>query len=233
MPRQPYKFSKEGKLEIRWGAAFLDERPALAPLVGRCLLTWPQVEYLLAAFLGLLLKTDSHAAMSVFATLRRSSNRAEAITAAAEHLPSREREVCLAVLKVVQSAEAERNSLMHGMLGTTADRPNDLIWTESSNLSSVVVDDLFRRVGSRVDFFDKLFVYTEDDLRKIEEQIHTAAVMLQQTMFYIRLTYHLPPSDRRVQEQYDQLCNEAPMKEALHALRARAHQNSLPKPPRS
>jgi hypothetical protein len=222
MPRKPYRFSKDQSLSIRWGATFLDDRPALIPLMGRCLLAWPQVEYLLAAFLGVLLKTDTPAAMSVFTTLRRSSNRAEAITVAASHLDAREYEICVAVLKVIQSAEAERNSITHGMFGTVDDLPNDLVWTETQNLSSMVVDELFFRAIKRIDFFEKLFIYTEKDFRQIEEQIHTAAVMLQQTIFYINLTYSLPLSDQRVQERYDRLCSEAPVKEALRVLRERA-----------
>jgi hypothetical protein len=135
MGRQPYRPPKDRALTVSWGIEFLDVRPQIVGLIGRCALSWTRIEYLSAAFLGVLLNTKAPAAMSVYLTLRRSTNRVEAITAAARHLEPRDSELVIGVLTVIQSAERERNSLIHGMFGVTEELPDDVLWIETKYLS--------------------------------------------------------------------------------------------------
>jgi hypothetical protein len=229
MARQPYRAPERG-VRVHWGVDFLDARPEIVRLIGRCVLSWTRVEYLSAAFLGVLLESKTPAAMSVYLTLRRSTNRVAAITAATQHLEARDSELCAAVLRVIQSAEAERNSFVHGLFGVTDDLPDDVLWTESQNLSAAAVN-IFSFGAMEEDIaqgiIDNAFIYTSKDILAIEAQINDAVRVLMMAMQYIGLKRNAPSFARsEVEERYSQLCSLAPMQEALLVLRARAQKHT-------
>lgn len=180
----------------------------------------------MAVLLAVLLKTDTAAAMSVFLTLRRNSSRTEAIRAAAQHLPARDQEICIATLKAMQSVEAERNALVHGMFGVAEELPDMVLWAEVKDISSTFVKYVFFPDSADNDkmsgYLDNVFCYRESDLLQIEDQIKQAPVVLTAAIRYIRSTYGWPDSHLGLEEQYAQLCNFAPIQEALRALRTRA-----------
>jgi hypothetical protein len=91
-----------------------------------------RVELQLGLILGLLLKADSPAAVSVFLTLRRSTNQREALNAAAgTALETKESaEAFHAALNVLQPAQAQRKDLAHGIWGASNELPNALLWLE-------------------------------------------------------------------------------------------------------
>jgi hypothetical protein len=235
MARQPFRRPSNRDLSLHWGNQFI--KPALAAIIGRCILYWTQNEFLLSSFLGVLLKTNTPAAMSVFLTLRRSSNRSEAITVASKHLPEREAEICAAALKVIQAAEAERNDLVHGMFGIADHMPDAILWAEVKDISSTVVRHIFFADSAdnkdMDNYLDAVSYYRENDLLQIEERIKESSFILHSTTKYIRGTYDLGPSDPEIAEQYSQLCSLAPIAEALRVLRARAQQNTQAGPPQS
>jgi hypothetical protein len=226
MARQPFRKPNNRDLTLHWGNQFLTERPLLATIIGRSILRWTQIEYLMAVLLAVLLKTDTPAAMSVFLTLRRSTSRIEAITAAAQHLPARDKEICVATLKAMQSVEAERNSLAHGMFGVTDELPDSVLWAEVKDISSTMVKYAFFADSAdnekMSEYLDNVFYYRESDLLQIEEQIKQASVVLTAAIRYIRSTYGWADSHLELDQQYALLCSFAPIQEALRALRARA-----------
>lgn len=180
----------------------------------------------MAVMLAVLLKTDTPAAMSVFLTLRRNSSRTEAITAAAQHLPPRDQEICIATLKAMQSVEAERNALVHGMFGVAEELPDVVLWAEIKDISSNFAKYVFFANSAEndkmSDYLDNVFYYRESDLLQIEDQIKQAPVVLTAAIRYIRSTYGWADAHLGAEEQYAQLCSFAPIQEALRALRARA-----------
>ena len=82
-------------------------------------MAWPNLEMQMAMLLALLLKAETDATLAVYLSLRRSTSRYDAISAAANvSLDRLGCEYILASLKVIQSAEGERNALAHAVWGT-------------------------------------------------------------------------------------------------------------------
>ena len=128
--------------------------------------------------LGILLGTDSAAALDVFLTLRRASNQREALDAAAKHkLQGRDLATYQALLKAYASLESQRNALAHGCFGICPDDSSLLLWIDIKNhvhfqvevLSNeshgVVEDDRHRRLK------ENMFVYRSKDLDELYNEM--------------------------------------------------------------
>src|SRR5438552_3062442 len=128
MPRQPY-LPTFGDLNYSVGALVLKEHPRLCAAVGQCIAIWSYVDNEMGNLFGLLLGTESDAALEVFLSLRQFRNQREALNAAAKHrLEGAELLALNAMLRVYGSLEAERNDLSHGCFGICPKDPTILFW---------------------------------------------------------------------------------------------------------
>lgn len=82
MPRQPYLSTFE-HLQYTVGALVLNDRSELTSAIGRCIAIWGQADNEMGNLFGILLGSDSEAALEVFLTLRRFANQREALKSAA------------------------------------------------------------------------------------------------------------------------------------------------------
>jgi hypothetical protein len=64
------------------GALVLKERPHFGEAIGQCIAIWSYVDNEMGNLFGLLLGTESDAALEVFLSLRRFSNQRDALSAA-------------------------------------------------------------------------------------------------------------------------------------------------------
>jgi hypothetical protein len=184
----------------------------------------------MAVLLGVLLGANSDAAIAVYQTLRRATARVDAIKAAAQIvLNSKENELLGAVLRIHQSAEAERNALAHGcFIAAFESLPDAIVWVESSKVAHASVEfhnskafflNALKEFGDRIG--DNSFYYTINDLNSILEQIKLVHNILRSLVGYLiwSPSLRVPPK----QEQFDKLYNLAPIQEALRVLRARGN----------
>jgi hypothetical protein len=238
MLRQPFLMAPEirrmGRAPCAIGMGFMDTRPNLVTIIGRCLLLWPQVELSLAILLAALLKTETRSAVAVYLTLR-STPRTKAITAAASMaLSDKDKELCDAVLKSVRSAESERNYLAHGFFGTSDAIPDGLLWVSAQDKILFFVDTLLGADSNETDRWDelsaKLSVYREADLLAVERQILEVETNMYSFVNYVRLLLRSQELEQH-QELYDRICNQAPIREALLVLRAGAQKKSSSEQP--
>lgn len=231
MPRQPLpkKFHDPKSWSMKLGS--ISERPELASIVGRCLGIWTNAELQMAILLSILLKADSEAAVAVYLVLRRSTPRYEALTAAANvTLNERDRRLFGAVMLVYQAAEAERNALAHGIFGTHSKMPNSLLWLDASDATQSIIEALRAHTATGVlppntdrALAEKLFYYSDNALNSVSHQIETVLRILFDLNIYLRE----PPGAKRDQ-QYDQLCSQAPIREALRVQQQREQKNKTP-----
>jgi hypothetical protein len=130
MPRQPY-LPNFAHLNYAVGALVLENRPEFCAAIGKSIALWGQVDNEMGNLLGLLLGTDSDAALEVFLSLRRSSSQRDALHAAAKHkLKDDNLLIFRALMGVYASLEAERNALAHGCFGISDDDPTVLYWLD-------------------------------------------------------------------------------------------------------
>jgi hypothetical protein len=231
MPRKPLPENASKLWSI--GPEALVRRPEHAAAIGRCLGLWTDVELQMAIVLAVLLKANTEAAIAVYLILRRGSARSDAIMAAAKAtLDKKDQELISAVLTVHKSVEAERNSLAHGCWGTCNKIPDAVLWVDLADNANFIADYFSKEPGKsrtfsgreHADFAKKLFYYTLDDLEDVYKQIYKAEKMIFTLVRYLRLSEN-PPDGRAREDIYDQLCNLAPIRAALLAMRARAQRN--------
>lgn len=130
MPRQPF-LPSFSHLQYAVGALVLNDRPELTAAIGRCIAIWAQADSEMGNLFGILLGTNSEAALEVFLTLRRSANQRDALKAAARFsLTDDEHEFFEAMMVVYGSLESQRNALAHGCFGVAANDPTVLLWID-------------------------------------------------------------------------------------------------------
>jgi hypothetical protein len=194
MPRKPLPKHLYGRpLNLDFDA--ISARPEQAALIGRCVAVWSIIEAEMAVLLGVLLKSDTEAAIAVYLTIRRATARIDAINAACRAtLNARDIELIDAVLIEHQSCEAERNALAHGYFGSTNELPDAVLWIDNTKASHFMVEFVlssercvFRRIGdSRAKMSNNMFYYTSKDLNLIIRQFIRLGVILRDVMMYLR-----------------------------------------------
>lgn len=177
MARQPFLPAFE-HLQFAVGALVLNDRPALTSAIGRCIAIWSQVDNEMGNLFGILLGTDSEAALEVFLSLRRSANQRDALKSAAKYkLADEEHQFFEALMIVYASLEKERNCLAHGCFGVAANDPSILLWIDIKDHVHFQTDILARlnRGDSVPDPHKRLkehmYVYRSSDLGSIQEDM--------------------------------------------------------------
>ena len=246
MGRQPFLSVPEvkkvnGAPPWTMGLGFMAQRPALSAIIGRCLISWPQFDLQMAILLSALLESKSPAAVAVFLKLRRATNRIKSITAAAEMILDKEDlELLGAILKVAQSAEAERNALAHGYFGWTDILPDAVLWAEAEDNVRFLIDIFAIKPGTHepkdrnewTRLASRLYVYRERDLEDVYKQIAETINCVSMFGNYLRrlvlrgdrhpLSAH---QEKARKELFDHISSRPPIQEALRALRLRAQRN--------
>lgn len=176
MPRQPYLPTHQ-HLRYSVGALVLKERPELCARIGKIVAIWGQVDNEMGNLLGILLGTQSEAALEVFLSLRRSSNQRDALQAAARvKLADQDLETFDAILKVYGSLESQRNALAHGCFGICPDDESILFWIDIKHHVHFQVEVLSKEGTGQIEddrhkrLKEKMFVYRLPDLDSLYEE---------------------------------------------------------------
>lgn len=177
MARQPFLPAFE-HLQYAVGALVLNNRPELTSAIGSCIAIWSQVDNEMGNLFGILLGTDSEAALEVFLSLRRSANQRDALKSAAKYkLVGEDNQFFEALMIVYASLEKERNCLAHGCFGVAANDPSVLLWIDIKDHVHFQTDILARldRGDSIPDPHKRLkehmYVYRKCDLAGIQEDM--------------------------------------------------------------
>jgi hypothetical protein len=104
------------------GLEAINERPAFAEMIGRCISSWSYVDNEIEGLFGILLGTESEAAHRVFLVLRRGAYQSKALKAAAEaKLSGNEMALCQKVMADYESLGLQRHTLAHSCFGICPD----------------------------------------------------------------------------------------------------------------
>ena len=177
MPRQPY-LPNFAHLNYAVGALVLENRPEFCAAIGKCVVLWGQVDNEMGNLFGLLLGTDSDAALEVFLSLRRSSGQRDALSAASKHkLQGDDLLTFGALMRVYSSLEAQRNALAHGCFGISDDDPNVLYWVDIKDHVHFQVEVLSKESRGEISadrharLKQNMYVYRMADLEALYEQM--------------------------------------------------------------
>lgn len=220
MPRQPYVPTFQ-HIHYEMGAMSIKKRPRFCEAIGKCIGVWSFVDSEMGCLFGQLLGSESHAAIQVFLSLRRSSAQREALQIAAKYALADDIMLAFQALMILyKSYETQRNDLAHGCFGI-ADKDHDIVfWVDQKDLVHFQSDSIFleskgiiRQDRHRL-LRENIFVYRLEDIENIYED-------MEQMWF---ATFHFSgflrePSNPMHAEQFEKLCAMPQIQQEMSRLR--------------
>jgi hypothetical protein len=164
----------------------------------------------MALLLAAIMRSDTASATALFLSLKASRSQRDALTAAATPvLKDHEMEAFGALMNVYKSLESERGALAHGVFGSSEQILDGVVWLDVANYVKHVVPwiaqmstDMRSVTGSILDAIKPdLFVYRQQDLARLIEQINALWKGTSYLSFYVRF-----PDGAKGAEQFRQLC---------------------------
>jgi hypothetical protein len=220
---------------VTWGAIdTITSRPKVAVRVAECIAEWADIETMLGLFLGLLLNSDSKAALAMYSSVENRSSQRKMIMAAGESkLDADHFDVLSAVMTAsVAPVMRARDKLAHWCWANSDDLPNDLLLSEPSEKMTSHFIAIHRDQHVPAGDFDtsKVFVITEAYLKRLAEQLREAKSNVTELAATVWEVY--TPAKRA--EYLRQLSNRPLVREALARLREARQKNQAtqqPSPP--
>jgi len=145
MPRKPYPRSYPAPI---YGIAHPERMTRMAEGVGRCIMMFSYVDWIMALVLAAVMKAESEASVAIFLTLRNARAQRDLLIAAAEMtLFDEDKEAFDALVKVYASLQAQRADVAHGVFGLAPETEDEAAWIETKDLSKHWLD-VFHRPGT-------------------------------------------------------------------------------------
>lgn len=177
MPRQPFlRTHPDAHYYINQNC--MADRPEMAAIIARCLLTWSLVDVEMSLILAALLDTRSDAAVAVYLSLQNARAQRDALSsAAAVSLSGEELALFNATLTLHKASSNDRNDLAHGVFGVVSNQPDQLIWCPSAKFAAWMTRANQRAWNLETDpdphapLRNEIFIYKKSDLEAIFSQI--------------------------------------------------------------
>jgi hypothetical protein len=133
------KYSKAG---LVYGPGHIRKKPKIAEGIGRCIMAWSYVDWVMAILLAALMKANSEASVAIFLTLRNARAQRDVLVAAADMtLEGSDRETFEAIMLLYGSLQSQRADIAHGIFGFIPEGEDDAIpWIETKKLSKDWID---------------------------------------------------------------------------------------------
>lgn len=213
---------------VLWGdpnTMIAPERAKVSALIADCIAEWADTETMLGMLLGILLNTDSKAALAIYAAVDNRAAQRRIVLAAAEAKLSEDHfDLLSAVFNVgITPAMKERDKLAHWSWGYSPELPDCLLLTKPDNKMALHFQAIHTRVHMPQVSFDPstIFVVTEPDLSRLAKRMRDGKEHLSKFMASIW--------DKNSQQQRDEwrqkLSNEPQIREAWDRLRAARQKN--------
>ena len=198
----------------------LKERPAFCASIGNCIAIWTHVDSEMGNLFGVLLGTDSEAALEVFLTLRRSSNQREALQAAAKFaLSGNELIAFQSIFSIYKYLEIQRNDLAHGCFGICPEDSSILFWIEVKHHVHFQMEVLSREskghfaLDRHARLKDHMFVYRDKDLQVLYDEME----QFWWTIFYFN-GYLRDPNNTGRKDEFTRICDFPRMRNEMSLL---------------
>jgi hypothetical protein len=223
-------FRVKSSAPVDWGRAdMMALRPNVAIKIAECIGECADMETALGMCLGMLLDTDSHAALAMFASVEnRNAQRSMLLAAAQAKLDQIHLDLLMVVLKKVSAVMKERDKLAHWSWAFSPIIPDALLLTPLEYKMTLHFQAVHRRSKKPEIPFDpqKIFVVTEDYLSKLANRLRTTRDYVTEFM----ATIWKENTDVQRGEWLRKLSNAPPIREALDRLVAARQKNQVTQP---
>ena len=123
--------------------------PSLAELIGMCVDAATKLEIQLSLTMGSLLGVENAASVAVFASLRNSRARLEALEAAVTCLDDDDQSLFLPLLKQYRSLDGQRNDIVHGVWGQIDGVEDKVLWCSTQTYAVWHISDYHKgKIGT-------------------------------------------------------------------------------------
>lgn len=197
------------------GVGYVEDRPAVAAIIGRIITSWADIEVACAMLLAEMMKTDAAPAAAVFGSLRSSRAQQDALNAVALTVLSEADHDLFAAHMARRSAlEKERNDLAHGCFGVCIPIKDGIVW--ASQADYIAFQATFKTdPDALLKFRSKQFVYEEGTLERIAQEIEEFHGQLKSLTGYLWSYRQGPQGEAFRAMRYPQLCDPAHIRQAL------------------
>jgi hypothetical protein len=196
-------------------------RPKVALRIAQCVAEWADTETLLGILLATLLNTDAKSALALWAATDNRAAQIRILSAVAEQKLPENGDLWTVIKQLyVTPAMKDRDKLVHWCWGSTADLPDDLLLMKPSE-KITFHHDAFGAPSKPQISGEGIFVVTEADLIRMAQRFLTAKNYVLEVR---SLVWDRHPPHWRA-EQYQRLCNEPQIAEALIRLRTNPKNN--------
>jgi hypothetical protein len=207
-------------------------RPKIAVRIAECMMESADIETFMGMLLGLILNTDSNAALAMFAAVEsRGAQRSMLLAAANAKYPQHSDLLTVTFTASVTPAMRARDKLAHWCWGISDVLPNVLLLTqpdEKMKLHYVAVAKHKKAGKADVPFDEsKIFVVTEKDLIRTCEKLRAAKKHLQ---MFMGIVWNLNTPEERA-EALRLLSNEPLIRAALERQSEARKKNPEAPPP--
>jgi hypothetical protein len=202
MPQLLSSILHSDRWRIEFDAGVLHREPELAALVGESVAKWAAIEHSLGNILVEILGSHITPGLAMFSVLTSASAQLDTIKAAANvTLQGEALDAFHATINVVQSAQKQRNRLVHWLWGQSPQVPNALLLTDPTYIRNKRVEvDQFHREDARqrvaemsreemreLHAFDhtKIYVYRKGDLERINRDLDEARAITGTLIWYL------------------------------------------------
>jgi hypothetical protein len=191
-------FTETSGHNLRFGADALDNRPALCLVLMQILVEWSMLEQRLAESLAHTLSTQPDMGVEIYLSLEHNAAQLKVIRdTAAMVLDDADLALFDAILVLVRRGGKERNTVAHGIWGSTDKIPNGLVLLQRKEMTRLAgplsaymqktlakseqVELLIARLikeNSYIDLINESLVYSVDDFAQTRKSIKNTADFL-------------------------------------------------------
>lgn len=222
MPRQKIDKRYPG-VKATFGPGFLEDRPAAAALIARCIALWTEVESALAVLLARMLQANTQPAIAMFLRIESGRIQEQILNAVAEVvLDDKDFELFRALISIKRSVESERNALAHGQFGGADQIRDGVAWLDPSDHTRHTVSvDLTGVTDEAMAWIrDRTYVYELGDLETIAQDAEELHGLIRSFSGYVWAKFESAPDrDAWRAQRYVELYNEPRIARALAQLR--------------
>jgi hypothetical protein len=231
MPQLLSSLLKSEDFRIEFNPDAVRDDPPFAALLGEATARWANIESALGNILVEVLGSNVAAGLAMFSEIRGASAQLKTVQRAARAVLSDEAlEAFEATMMAIESVRKQRNELVHGLWGRSPQVADALLLIDPAYVRNKQVQiDEHRRSDrlakaeweevKEVYGFDrtKIYVYTLDDLRRINRDLEETQRIAGTLIFYLDEPYWpMPPREKL----FAQLCSFRLFAEPLQRLRS-------------
>lgn len=235
MPQPYLSVNKDAKGFVEFKPEAIQQRPELAVRIATAIANWSYVEMSIGRLLSFMMGVKSEVGMAMYSSLSGSAAQDSVLEAVAQNYFSLEElDVFHAIKKCSDSPQKQRNYLAHGLWGVNALMPDALVWLQpkealktAAAIFGVVAQQIVAKSRGEPSYetpvsgidLKQVKVYRKADFDSLEREMTAARGYWDRLLTYRLGRATSPDLTAEYVQEFEKLCNEPPILEALETIR--------------